>query len=43
VLEGAFLDKGFDLLRGLPTIDAPPLPDQSVLDEIVAATAVPHA
>jgi hypothetical protein len=43
VLEGAFIDKGFDLLRALPTVDAPPMPDQSVLDEIIAATAVPRA
>ena len=40
VLEGELIDRGFDLLRALPTIDAPPLPDQSVLDQIVAATSL---
>ena len=42
VLEGEFLDKGFDLLRALPTVDVPPMPDQSVLDQIIAATSVPQ-
>ena len=30
---------GFDLVRALPTTDLPDLPNQSVLEEIVAATA----
>ena len=42
VLEGEFIQKGFDLLRGLPDAECPPLPDQSVLDQIVAATSVPQ-
>jgi hypothetical protein len=41
VIEGPFIEQAFDLLRSLPTVDAPPLPDQSVLDQIIAATAQP--
>ena len=41
VIEGEFIDKAFARIRALPTIDPPPLPDQSVLDQIVAATAQP--
>jgi hypothetical protein len=41
VLEGPFIDRAFETVRGLPLVDPPPLPDQSILDEIVAATAVP--
>ena len=43
VIEGPFIEKAFTRIRELPLIDPPPLPDQSVLDEIVAATAVPLA
>jgi hypothetical protein len=39
VLEGPFIARGFERVRRLPTIDVPPMPDQSVLDQIVAATA----
>lgn len=39
VIEGSFIDQAFDTVRGFPLVDAPPLPDQSVLDEIIAATA----
>jgi hypothetical protein len=39
VIEGEFIAKAFDHVRTLPTVDPPPLPDQSVLDEIVAATS----
>ena len=39
VIEGSFIDRAFDTVRGFPLVDAPPLPDQSVLDEIIAATA----
>jgi flavorubredoxin len=41
VLRGDRIDDAFRMVRGLPDADVPPLPDQSVLDEIVAATAQP--
>lgn len=41
VLEGDLIDRAFARIRQLPTLDAPMLPDQSVLDQIVAASAVP--
>ena len=43
VIEGEFIDKAFARIRELPTLDPPPMPDQSVLDQIVAATAQPTA
>lgn len=43
VIEGAHIDKAFDIVRQLPTVEAPPLPDQSILDQIIAATAQPTA
>ena len=42
-LRGQRIDDAFAIVRGLPTADVPALPDQSVLDEIVAATATPIA
>jgi hypothetical protein len=39
VIEGDFIAKAFDHVRTLPTVEPPPLPDQSVLDEIIAATS----
>ena len=41
VIEGPYIEKAFDLVRSLPTTDLPELPNQSVLEEIVAATALP--
>jgi hypothetical protein len=41
IIEGEFIGKAFAHIRQLPLIDAPPLPDQSVLDQIVAASAQP--
>jgi len=41
VLEGKYIEQAFATVRNLPLVDAPPMPDQSVLDEIIAATAVP--
>ncbi len=41
VIEGEFIAQAFDHLRALPSIDPPPLPDQSVLDQIIAASAQP--
>ena len=40
VLEGAFIDTALGHVRDLPTRDAPPVPDQAALDDIVAAMAV---
>jgi hypothetical protein len=41
VLRGKRMDEAFALVRNLPNVDPPPLPDQSVLDQIVAATSQP--
>ena len=41
VIEGPFIEQAFARIRQLPTITPPPLPNQSVLDQIIAATAVP--
>lgn len=41
VLEGPFIDRAFARIRQLPTLDAPELPDQAFLDEVVAITAQP--
>jgi flavorubredoxin len=41
VIEGPLIDQAFAHVRNLAGIDAPPMPDQSVLDQIIAATAVP--
>lgn len=43
VIEGDFIERAFSLIRRLPEIDPPAMPDQSVLDQIVAATAVAQA
>jgi flavorubredoxin len=40
VIEGEYIAKAFARVRELPTIDPPMLPDQSVLEQIVAATSV---
>ena len=42
VIEGPFIEQAFDRIRQLPTLDPPPLPDQSVLDQIIAATSQPQ-
>lgn len=42
VIEGPFIDKAFARIRELPAIVPPPMPGQSVLDQIIAATAVPQ-
>jgi hypothetical protein len=41
VIEGEFIDKAFNFVRQLPSLDCPPMPDQSMLDQIVAASALP--
>lgn len=43
VIEGPFIDRAFATVRGLPSVDPPPMPDQAVLDQIVSASAVPQA
>ena len=43
VIEGPYIAKAFERIRQLPTLDLPELPGQSVLDEIIAATAQPPA
>jgi len=42
-LVGQKIDEAFAIVRRFPTTEPPPLPDQSVLDEIIAATAAAPA
>jgi flavorubredoxin len=39
IVDGPRIEQAFRMLRELPLQEPPPLPDQSVLDEIVAATS----
>lgn len=39
VLEGDYIDRAFEHFKALPGADVPVLPDQSVLDQIIAATS----
>jgi flavorubredoxin len=39
VIEGQYIDQAFKRIRELPSLDALVLPDQSVLDQIIAATS----
>lgn len=41
VIEGEFIAKAFAQVRDFPNVEPPPVPDQSVLDQIIAATAQP--
>ena len=41
VIEGPYIERAFARIRELPTLDMPALPDQSILDQIVAATSQP--
>ena len=43
VIEGPHIAEAFDHVRQLPSVEPPPLPDQSVLDQIIAATSEPPA
>jgi flavorubredoxin len=43
VVEGSHIGVAFDIVRQLPTVEPPPLPDQSILDQIIAATSEPLA
>jgi len=41
VIEGPLIERAFARVRELPSLDPPMLPNQSVLDEIIAASAIP--
>jgi flavorubredoxin len=41
VIEGDQIARAFARVRALPSLDYPDLPDQSVLDQVIAATAQP--
>jgi hypothetical protein len=41
VLEGELIERAFSHTRAFPSVVPPPLPDQSILDQIIAATALP--
>jgi len=41
VLEGPFIQQALDTTRGFPSVTPPPLPDQSVLDQIILALSQP--
>ena len=41
VLDGSDIESAFAHVRQLPTVDPPPLPDHSLLEQIVAATSAP--
>ncbi|HWH35158.1 MAG TPA: MBL fold metallo-hydrolase [Acidimicrobiales bacterium] len=41
VIEGELIQQAFDYTRAFPSVEPPPLPDQSILDQIIAATAQP--
>jgi flavorubredoxin len=41
VIEGPLIKRAFDHVRRLPAIEPPPLPNQSILDQIIAATSQP--
>ena len=43
VIEGAYIDRAFARIRELPALDPPPMPDQSVLDQIILASALPSS
>ena len=41
VIEGPLIEQAFAHVRRLPAVEPPPLPDQSILDQIIAATSQP--
>lgn len=43
VIEGPYIERAFNRIRELPSLDPPVLPNQSVLDQIIAATSQPPA
>lgn len=42
VIEGDYIERAFARVRELPTLDLPELPNQMVLEQILAATAQAH-
>jgi hypothetical protein len=42
VIEQGSVDAAFAVLRGLPSVAAPPCPDQGVLEAILAAAGTPE-
>jgi len=40
-IEGQFIEQAFELVRNLPTLDPPALPDQSMLEQVITASARP--
>jgi len=42
VIRGDSIDGAFAILRALPTVGAPPCPDQTILDAILAAAGTPE-
>jgi flavorubredoxin len=42
-IEGPYIERAFARIREIPTLDPPVLPDQSILDQIIAATSQPSA
>ena len=41
VIEGPLIERAFENIRRLPSLVPPQLPDQSVLDQVIAATSQP--
>ncbi|MGH9229122.1 MAG: MBL fold metallo-hydrolase [Acidimicrobiales bacterium] len=41
VIEGELIQRAFGVTRAFPSVEPPPLPGQSILDQIIAATAQP--
>ena len=41
VIEGEYIEQAFAQVRKLPTVEPPPMPDQSILDQIIAASSQP--
>jgi flavorubredoxin len=39
VIEGPFIQRAFEHIREFPNVEPPPLPDQSILDQIILATS----
>jgi flavorubredoxin len=42
VIEGPLIQRAFERIREFPNVEPPPLPDQSILDQIILATSFPE-